>query len=191
MPSASGSSSPIRATFDQKSARRQHREPGSLLAPRQLEDCRPRRCQSISTPGQAVSRRPIGDAWSCPPRYSKGTSVAYWLFSQTNRTGSFQMEAKVQPLVKVPLLTAPSPKKATATCLLRSSLKLSPRRPLAGCLAQRFRWSPSSLPLSANQVHAAADRPWEHPRALVHTVRQSTRERARPWQVRAHGRDAC
>ena len=50
-----------------------------------------------------------------PAAYEKATSVANWLFSQTNTTGSFQMLAMLSPSWKEPLLTAPSPKNATAT----------------------------------------------------------------------------
>ena len=50
--------------------------------------------------------------------------MANSLFSQTNRTGSFQMLAMFSPSWKAPLLTAPSPKKATATRSDSRSLKL-------------------------------------------------------------------
>ena len=41
---------------------------------------------------------------------------AYWLFSQTNTTGSAFTEAKLSASWKLPLLVPPSPKKHTATC---------------------------------------------------------------------------
>src|SRR2546421_267925 len=50
-----------------------------------------------------------------PATVTNGTSVAYWLFSHTNTTGSFQMAAMLSPSWNAPLLLAPSPKKATLT----------------------------------------------------------------------------
>ena len=59
-----------------------------------------------------------------PAASRNGTSVANRLFSQTNSTGSFQIEARFSPSWKAPLFTAPSPKKATATRSALSSRKL-------------------------------------------------------------------
>ena len=106
--------------------------------------------------GHAVDGAAAGDARDCRPHTSNGTSVANWLFSQTNSTGSFQMLARFSPSWKAPLLTAPSPKNATATLLGLEQLeavarpgRLQDARPddAAGAHQADFR---------GEQVHAAA-----------------------------------
>ena len=72
----------------------------------------------------AVGRAAAARRSGCRRRSANGTSVANWLFSQTNSTGSFQMLAMFSPSWKAPLFTAPSPKNATATRSVFSSLKL-------------------------------------------------------------------
>ena len=49
---------------------------------------------------QAIGRRRERRRWDCRPEYENGTSVANWLFSQTNSTGSFQMPARFSAFVE-------------------------------------------------------------------------------------------
>ena len=71
--------------------------------------------------GHAVARRRGWPRSGCRRRSANGTSVANWLFSQTNSTGSFQIAARFSPSWKAPLLTAPSPKNATADAVASSA----------------------------------------------------------------------
>ncbi len=76
---------------------------------------------STSTPGRPYARAREATS-GCRVALAKATSVAYRLFSHTNRTGSPHTVARLIPSWNEPLLTAPSPKKATATRSVLSSL---------------------------------------------------------------------
>ena len=57
-----------------------------------------------------------------PVAFVSGTSVAYRLFSQTKIAGSFQAVARLSPSWNAPLFDAPSPKNATLTRSVLSSM---------------------------------------------------------------------
>ncbi len=84
----------ISATFEQT-------RPAALASPVHCFGCRLVNGHDIVAvqlhAWQAISRRSVGYAWGCRPNTANGTSVAYWLFSQTNSTGSFQMAARFNP----------------------------------------------------------------------------------------------
>ena len=113
----------IGLAFDQ---RRRRRRLGPARPPRRPRRGRPaRRCHRLRRRAcrSCAARRPTS---GMPLAYANGTSVANWLFSQTNSTGSFQMLAMFSPSWNAPLLTAPSPKNATATRPVFSSFELYP-----------------------------------------------------------------
>jgi hypothetical protein len=70
------------------------------------------------------------------------------LFSQTNSTGSFQTAAMFKVSWKAPMLVAPSPKKATATCSVPRSLADQAAPAAMGRCEPTIAYEPS-IPLSA------------------------------------------
>ena len=79
--------------------------PRDRLAGRRVD--RPaRRCRR---PRRRACRRPrrAPPTLGLPAAYANGTSVANWLFSQTNSTGSFQMRGQVQPFVERAVVDRP------------------------------------------------------------------------------------
>ena len=116
--------------------------------------------------------------------------MANSLFSQTNRTGSFQMPAMFSPSWKAPLLTAPSPKKATAT---RSDFEQLEAVAGAGGLEDARADDAAGAhhaDFGREEVHAAA-----RGRASSRSARpnsSATSSRASPpWPGRGRGRGAC
>ena len=140
--------------------------------------------------GHAVAAPRGGRRSGLPLAYANGTSVANWLFSQTNSTGSFQMLAMFSPSWNAPLLTAPSPKNATADAVGLQQLEavaaaagLQDARPDDAAGAHH-------ADLGREQVHAAAAPARAAGRAAEQFGHQLAAA-ASPWPARGRVRDAC
>ena len=73
---------------------------------------------------------------------SRGVDSAYWLFSQTKRTGRFQTAARFSPSWKAPVLEPPSPKKATVTALRPCIFAVRPAPAAMGMPAPTMPFAP-------------------------------------------------
>src|SRR6266851_6535450 len=77
--------------------------------------------------------------------YVQGVDSAYWLFSQTKTTGSFQTVARFIASWTVPCAAAPSPKKQTVTAPVLRVLALSAAPAARGGPAPTMPLAPSML----------------------------------------------
>ena len=145
---------------------------------------------STSTPGQAVAIAPGWRRRSCPRRTGTGPRWRTGCSRRRTATGSFQMLAMFSPSWKAPLLTAPSPKKATATRSVSQELEAVAG---AGGLEDARADDPAGAhhaDLGGEQVHAAAAAVRAAGGAAEQLGDQLARRR-HPWPGRGRGRGAC
>jgi hypothetical protein len=86
--------------------------------------------------------------------------IAYWLFSQTKTTGSFQMAAMLSASLKMPSWTAPSPKKQTATLLSLRCLKAQAAPQAMPMLPPTMPFAPS-MPARTSAMCMLPPLPWQ------------------------------
>lgn len=91
--------------------------------------------------------------------------MAYWLFSHTKTTGSFQMAAIFRLSWKLALLAAPSPKKETTTLPLFCNTVLNPAPTERGMPPETMPVGPQTAQGKVSHVHGSP-LPWGTPTGL-------------------------
>ena len=119
---------------------------------------------STTTPGMLYPA-PRSATLGMAVAYSTGVDSAYWLFSQTNITGSFHTEARFILSWSTPWLAPPSPKKATATLSVPFTRLVRAAPTARGTLAPTTPLVPS-IPLLMSAMCIDPPLPLLHPVAL-------------------------
>ena len=130
--------------------------------------------------GRGAGRRPtaflaVSEYWVCSP---------YWLFWQTNTTGSDHTEARLSDSWKAPMFVAPSPKLQIVTRPSPLSCEARPR-PIGDRHAAADDAGAQHQPVRRGRRCASArPGPWTCPVGLAQHLAPTSRAAARPWRSR-------